>query len=311
MAYYSGTAASISALRTALLTHAQADGWTLTGDVLSKAGVFFQITENANNVKCLGCESNAVANPAPQPVMIGKIYERTGYPTRQISFPCNYEVFGFSQELYFIVNYDTDTFQWMAFGKSTVPGLPGQGGWCGATNGNRISAGTSQQPIFLLQGSINNIAVADSADRTCAVLFGASGIHSASLYASMNSWCNSGLDGDGWYPGPPGVTGGGFPGLDTIRELLWQQPSQWNSEAMLLPLRAWKRRPSYKLSLTADLEHARHLRLDNLNPGDILTLGPDKWKVFPWYRKDATERNGGTSVNHTGTFGWAIRYEGS
>lgn len=88
------------------------------------------------------------------------------------------------------------------------------------------------------------------------------------------------------------------------------QPNSWNSEATLLPIRAWKARPSSKISMTADLEFARHIRIDNLSPGDILTIGSDQWKVFPWYRKDVSAHNGGYFVNHTGTFGWAIRYEG-
>ena len=151
MAYYSGTASSLADLRTALLTHAVADGWTLTGDVLSKAGVFFQIQVTATNITCLGCESNAVASPAPNVVSIGRIFERTGYTTREISFPCNYDVFGFAEELFLVANYDVDSYQWMAFGKSTVPGLPGQGGWCGATIGAFSVSITSTDPVYINQ----------------------------------------------------------------------------------------------------------------------------------------------------------------
>lgn len=306
MAYYSGTAASLTALRTALLTHAQADGWVLTGDVLSKAGVYFQIQETATNITCLGCESNAVANPAPNVVSIGRIYQRTSYTTREISFPCNYEVFGFTQELYLVANYDVDSYQWMAFGKSSVPGLLGQGGWCCATIGDFLVSSSGNGPIEIssLGGGTSSFGIYTS---TGAAFWRDVSSASASAH-SMNSWVNHGLDGHGWT-----YNGSAFDGTIGIRHatvLLNLQPSVWNSEATLLPLRCYKERPSYKASLIADLANARHLRIDNLAPGDILTLGSDQWRVFPWYRMDATSRNGGTGVNHSGTFGWAIRYEG-
>lgn len=305
MAYYSGTAASLTALRTALLTHAQADGWTLTGDVLSKAGVYFQIQETATNITCLGCESNAVANPAPTVVSIGRIWERVGYPTRGIAFPCNYEVFGFAEEFYVVVNYDVDSYQWMAFGKSTVPGLPGQGGWCGATLGTFGIASFGAGPIYINQsaggGGGSGIRM------TCGALFWATFIGSWNT-AANNCWVNHGLDGHGWtYYGSASNDHSGIRPSSTLIAL---QPSAWNSEAVLLPMRYWKERPSYKGSLIADLSHARHVRIDNLSPGDILTIGSDRWKVFPWYIKNAAARNGGNEINHSGTFGWAIRYEG-
>ena len=62
--------------------------------------------------------------------------------------------------------------------------------------------------------------------------------------------------------------------------------------------------------------NARLCRLDNLTPGSIVTYGADQWKVYPWLRKDATTRNGKdnsrlTPPNHTGTYGYAIRYTGT
>lgn len=309
MSYYSGTASSLTDLRTALLTHAQADGWTLTGDVLNKAGVFFQIQVTADHITILGCENNAVANPGPSASRIGKIYERSGYTTRLMSFPCNYEVFGFANELYLIVNYDVAFYQWMAFGKSTVPGLPGQGGWYGATGG----AGTANALFNSLPNEFDITSSsggrADSAQgANCGALFWNTAANTAP--AARNAWVNSGLDAQGWLYGS---TANILPvGIRHSTVLLDTQPSVWNSEATLLPVRAYKERPSFKSSLIADLENARLLRIDNLAPGDIITLGPDKWKAFPWYSKNTTYRSGGATgfFNHTGTFGWAIRYEG-
>lgn len=305
MAYYSGTAASLTALHTALLTHAQTDGWTLTVDVLSKAGVFFQIGETATNITCLGCESNAVANPAPNVVSIGRIYEFSGYPTREITFPCNYEIFGFAQELYLVVNYNTESYQWMSLGKSTVPGLPGQGGWCAATIGRFVPLGgfvTTYAPIFI--SATGGGGEAWPGATTTAALFWAVKV---STESGRNCWINHGLDGHGWLynseAGTPPI------GVRSESPLISLQPTAWNSESVLIPMRALKERPAYKSSLICNPEHARYVRVDNFQGGDVLTLGGDKWKVFPWYKKDLAARNGGYGIDHTGSFGWAIRYE--
>lgn len=310
MSYYSGTASSLSDLRTALLTHAQADGWTLTGDVLSKAGVYFQIQVTADHVTCLGCESNAAANPAPSAVRIGKMWSFSGRTTRLISFPCNYEVFGFAQELYLIVNYDVDRYQWLAFGKSTVPGLVGQGGWCGATVGG--APGT--QLTFYNRDLVLHITPTEGgtdaySTTPCGALFWQT---AGAGLGPRNAWVNHGLDSHGW------TWNGAANSLPIgIRHqpLIALQPNAWNSEAVLLPIRAYKERPSFKASLVADLANARHVRIDNIAPGDILTIGSDEWRVFPWYMKNVTYRNGTTDTptgdtDHSGTFGWAIRYEG-
>lgn len=310
MAYYSGTASSLADLRTALLTHAQTDGWVLTGDVLSKAGVFFRIQVTATNITCLGCESNAVVNPAPAVVMVGRIFERTGYTTREISFPCNYEVMGFAQELYLVINYDVSTYQWMAFGKSTVPGLPGQGGWCGATVGSgfqgSVSGNNNVDPI-----SIQPNAGGGGNPGTSGALFWHTVMNDSNINL-RNCWVNHNLDAHGWTWN--GTTSNVPIGIRHLDPLVANSPSVWNSEATLLPLRCYKERPSFKSTLIADLQHARILRINNLAPGDILTIGSDKWKVFPWYIKNSAAPTGNSSmnigINHTGTMGWAIRYEG-
>lgn len=315
MAYYTGTAANLAALKTALLTHAQADGWTLTGDVLSKAGVYFQITDNATHVMCLGCADNAVSTPAPNVASIGRIFVRSGYPTREITFPATYHVFGFAQELYFVVNYDVVYHQWMAFGKSTVPGLSGHGGWFGATIGEpRANNGTAPtEPIYLTgnAGSLGHASL--SSILTCAALFSQGNVvnYGDAFAYQRNAYVMHGLDGHGWGWGASSTRG---PIAQAhLQPLLDIQPSTWNGDSILLPLRAWKERPSFKTSLVADLENARLVRNDLFSDGQVITVGSDSWMVFPWYRKDIANRAGSSSssgANHTGTFGWAIRYEG-
>lgn len=205
-----------------------------------------------------------------------------------------------------VVNYDADAYQWMAMGKSSTPGLAGQGGWCGASIGafSASSSGTGPIEISSTGGGTSSFGV----NYTTAGLFWRHlGSASATSHA-MNSWVNHGLDAHGWKFSADAF--GAAIGINYMTKLLTLQPSVWNSEATLLPIRCMKERPAYKSSLIADIENARHIRIDNLSPGDILVLGSDQWKVFPWYRKNIIVRDGGTSIDHTGTFGWAIRYQG-
>lgn len=291
MAYYTGTANDLSALRQALIDACVLEGWSWNGssEVLSKGALFLRLQIVSGYLTLLG-RTSATAGDAPDVVRIGQI------GSTPLAFPLTYEIFAFAGEVYLVINYSVDFYQWCAFGDSTVQGLPGSGMWVGASIGaSAASSGVT------LSGSNGGAGLAT----TTAALFWATNATNA---ANRNAWLHSDLDAQGWWLAQT-LTGQNV-GIGPCVPLIGLLPNNWNSEAVFLPIRAWKIRASNKLSLTADLEHARHTRVDNYTPGEIVTLGSDRWKIFPWYRKDTTSRNGGSSINHTGTFGWAIRYEG-
>lgn len=288
---------------------------TQSGRVLSKAGVFFKISTTTTNLTCLGCESNAGAGQAPNVVSIGRLWSGLSNPTYQLNFPCNYEIFGFGQEFYLVVNYDVSIYQWLAFGKTTVPGIPGQGGWCGGSVGfwsiDAYTGGNVTLPFRWDMTSGGSAPISFNQRQIAPILFWYRNTTSSLTSPEpRNCWVNHGLDGHGWKWGdsnqspPIGARG--------PSNLLRVLPSAFNGDTVLVPLRAYKERPSFKCSMVADLEHARHVRIDNLSPGDIITIGSDRWKVFPWYRKSFTDRSGSSSLatDHTGTLGLAIRYQG-
>lgn len=99
------------------------------------------------------------------------------------------------------------------------------------------------------------------------------------------------------------------------REFNTKLPSAYNQNTVLLPLQVPQRRLSKGLTIVADFVHARLCRIDNHLTGEIVSYGGDDWKVYPFYRKNTDERNGGQQwypvpTNHSGTFGYAIRYTG-
>lgn len=296
MAYYSGSANNLAALKDALFNACVGEGWVLTGDILSKGEMYLRVQVASDYLTFLGgtgVAAGALTGAALNVVKIGG----PGGSATAIVFPITYEIFVFAAEVYLVINHSVDIYLWAAFGKSTVQGLPGSGMWIGATCAGDVL--NTPVPLGISADGYN-------AGYTSAALFWSQYVTSE---YSRNYLVQHGLTStDAWYLGlsPVDNAVGAFVTVPLIGLL----PNTWNSEAVLLPLRCYAKRASDKISLVADLEHARCTRIDHYAPGQVVTLGSDKWKTFPWYRKNVASRNGGTAINHTGTFGWAIRYEG-
>lgn len=297
MGYYTGSAADIAAVRTALVNACVADGWTWDAgaEVLWKNTMFVRIQTKGSGadtwLELLGKTALTGGTDAPGVVSMAKMC------SVPIAFPVAYFVFTFEKEVFFIINY-SNTYQWCAFGQSSQAGLPGTGNWVAATRGIsstvqniRISTGggggtTSVTPAFFWNHAYENTG-------------------------SCNAWLHNNIDAYPWYLTLNGIT---YPILSSalaITELLKTQPNVFNNESVLLPVRAYKMRAENKVSQILEIENARHVRIDNYEPQDVIQLGSDKWKVFPYYKKNVAVRDGGLTVDHTGTFGWAIRYEGA
>ncbi|MDH1492685.1 hypothetical protein [Ectopseudomonas oleovorans] len=290
MAYHSGSASDMDAVRGALVAACTAEGWSWGGEVLSKNGVFVRLQVVSGYLTLLG-RTSAGAGDAPNVVRMGTL------GSTELTWPLTYELFVFEAEVYMVLNYSVDHYQFCGFGKSTVQGLPGSGNWVMATlSGDHPSGRVTISPISGGFGGTFPVAPAP--------FWGTSG----TFGTVRNYWIHSDLDGQGWWLAQ---TLAGDPiGIRGAVPLMGLLPNRWNSEAVLLPIRGWKVRPENKITLTLDLEHARWTRVDNYEPGQLISIGPDRWKIFPCYRKNAAARDGGTGIDHSGTLGWAVRYEG-
>jgi len=78
--------------------------------------------------------------------------------------------------------------------------------------------------------------------------------------------------------------------------------SALTGRTQLWPLWCLGRRPSQLASPLGYPPDMRFIRLDYYNPKDILTLGTEKWKVFPVIRK-----NGALGEPNSGLYGYAYR----
>lgn len=292
MAYYSGVSVDMPAVRTALLNACVAEGWTWDAgnEVLHQGSVYFHLPIVSGFLRLQG-RTGLTTGAAPDLVKIGPFTSgASGFPA--FTWPVNYEIFVFADEVYLVINYSVDVYQWLAFGKSTIP-MPGTGAWFSGT-----SEGTTTN---------HSSGVAMNASSGGGTGFLCPGILWSTGTSNNNYYIHSDLDAGGWAHATSGTSKVGIAALVPLVGLL---PNSWNSEALLLPVRAYKSRASSKVSLVADLVNARITRNDNLQPGEVITLGPDQWKVFPCFRKDAADRNVGSNRGASGTFAWAIRYEG-
>ena len=291
MAYYSGQAASYAELLAALTNSCVAEGWTLANEILSKGQIGIRLQIVSNHITALAGNGNALANPAPAVVRLGAL------DWQSVVFPIDYSIFIFDNpdEVFCIVKNNIDKFLWLCFGQSSQT-LPASGVWVSATK-----AATVSQSVNI---EINAGGIGYTGSPTPAAPFW-------NTHDCFNSFFNHGLETQ-WNPNTGAAlnTIGSVIANSQMAALISRQPNKWNTETILLPIQPLVLRVSSKKSQVAEIVNARYLRVDNYEPEQIITYGTDKWKIFPFYKKDLLNRDGGGYRDSSGTFGWAIRYDG-
>lgn len=311
--YYSGSVNSYADLRTALFTACTSHGWTLSTDVLTKGTLSIKATVNLVSSSTLGigiilqggtgATGSTLTDPSPNKPRLGPASINTDLPT----FPFTYEIFIFENpdEVYLVAKTNVDQHLWLAFGESTYTDI---GLWISAVCNTR--EGPTGNGIYV--DSTGDGAGFGQYSSGCLFWTGQQ-YDAAGAEVQNQDTAHVDMDGMIWAGNPTSASvraPGSFSAIQQCTNLLAVQPNAWNSDAVLIRIKPIFWRASNKNSVIADLQNARYVRVDNYESGQIVPIGPDNWKVFPFYRKNTTDRNGGGSVNHTGTFGWAIRYDG-
>ena len=311
MAYYSGQASSYQELLNVLVTACVAQGWIWADGILNKGNAFVGVAYNPTPTYANGSglqfqggtgkSNGSLVNPSSIKVRIGPLNAGTFVPAP--SFPLQYHIFIFDNpnEVYLIIKYEIDRFCFVGFGLSNVLN---NGLWLSGSTGLRYSTGNT--------GSSGHISIS----------LESGGASQSPSYARSTGffWQNSSnadigcisqtiftdIDLIGWTDKNSIFT----PANQKLAPLTSRSPSSWSNESILFPIEPVLARASNKVSILAKIENARYLRIDNLQPEQILTFGAEKWMVFPFHKKNSSVRDGGTSIDHSGTFGWAIRYDG-
>lgn len=319
MAFYSGTASSYTDLLNALTAACTANGYTFTSGILSKGSLYVRPYVSTTTVASAGpgltlqggtgVSAGALVNPSPCQSRIGSF----GVGTLMVpdpTFPLDYNIFIFSNpdEVYLIIKYQLNRFMHLAFGMSSVAGASV---WISGTVGLRYFAGGSPNITGITisptsGGPSNNF----SYPHACGFMWQTERVSNV-LEAAVESIYLE-FDSLGWTAGYTKSTPGHTCAVYSAYPLISRSPSAWSSTAVLIPIYITALRASTTRSIVADIRNARYVRIDNYEPEQILTLGAEKWKIFPFHKKDSSagNRDGGSLADHSGTFGWALRYDG-
>ncbi len=310
MAYYTGTAASFADLVAAIKSACVTEGWSQDGDVIWKGGSYFELTDETNHARIHGGVGQSGG------VLTGKSTYGARVGGSYMVLPITYEIHIFDNpdEVYCVVNYNSDYYQQLSFGTSDVEGA-GNGPWFTGSLNTSYTA------------SNNGLNIYNESNRTiytycyASVSNNSGGLFNRAVWSGevASSFVYTDVLGTpGWYSYNSGPTAQRLKhgSASWITGLLNCSPSAFNNTNVLLPIKAMLDMTSNGVATIANPRNARFCRIDYNNPGDIITFGSEQWVVYPWLRKDATNRNGvnnstSTPPNHSGTMGFAVKYTGA
>lgn len=305
MAYETGTASGFSDLADTFKGFLTGNGWTLTGGVLHKGDAYAAVGGSDVNGRLAirggtGESSGALTGAGPADVYVG-----TPITPDAPSFPATYHFHAHGDEAYGVVQFGEDLFAHWGFGCAPAAGVPGTGGfYFGNYAGSKGDLLNYNDVGFFHEGDCFSLT-----RNTPGPFWGR-----ATDVNRCNSWVHHGLDGGGWSGANGGFTFGTASAnalaVPIAGPLLVRTPSAWNGQSVLIPCQVQVGRPSSKISLVAELAHMRYVSMQNHAPGEVITLGPDSWQVFPFYKKGAAWAPGLTGRD-SGFLGLAFRYDGS
>lgn len=313
MAYQTGSANSLADIQNVIQTFLTANGWTWNSgsSIIYKDQMFVKFIAPADNrVLFQGTTALSGGVNTPRNVGMGRLIDPSNI-TADLTFPCTYFAFLSDDEFYFIVNYDVVRYQFIAWGNGHInTGVNASGMFItGSTNELNPAAGYSGLGCGIDMGLTGNSGNMPLYGYRSAAPFWdhVQGTGSSNYMDGRNSFVRSDLGTPNW---SLSIYDGSYyqmPGIRYLSDLLGVIPNVWNGESPLLPFRAYRRLAETKISLVADMKNARHCRIDNFNDQEIITIGSDQWQIFPFHKRSMTSRNAGYLIDHTGTFGWALR----
>lgn len=347
MPFASGTANSFSDLLTALRTACTDNGWTLSGDVLHKGTLYVEtllskLGEGAGTLPANsrlsvrsgnGIDGSNNLTDAARTAGLGLLRATSGTSYPDWDWPVNYYIHVLSNpdEVAMFVQYDAgQRWQWVAFGQSPAPGNMGTGNWhsgsLGQTYGTDIYLQINRCAMAV--GGVNYYVGNTLGTWMPAPFWMIAISNQPPTRAVNNSYIHGCINDDtsavSWSRSDWGFNVGDVAGqgpqaaaAPICGTLLGMTPNAWNQETVLVPVQILQKRKSAKVSIVGEFQHIRMCRNDYIDPAGIITLGPDRWRVYPCHMKNVATRNGsnvgtgsGGRSDHTGTIAMAIRYDG-
>lgn len=268
MAFITGSAASISDLLTAIRNACTSNGWTLAGNVLSKGTCYQRLQVSGSQLDLISGTGIDGSNN-----LLGAADDqscRLGFSNSSATFayPVDYfiHINTSPDEIYTVVRYSGSWYQFLAWGQSSHPGLSGTGNWyTGSQNATFAGSNTVGNSVY------NSGLIVEN--------FGAAGMFQGRQYAGnrQNGAVDHKLDSVTWK-----VEGAW---RDWYSPFILS-PNAFNSRSILIPIRVYAPRTSGFVSVVLECAHSRFVNAANLSAEQIITLGSDKWKIYPWWSKN-------------------------
>lgn len=304
MAYYTGQASSYQELLNILVSACQNHGWVWASGYLKKHECSFNLTIPTVQGVLAGITIQGVVSQSTSPVRcrIGPMGDNPSH-VPDLVFPVNYHlhIFEDADEVYLIVNYDIDRYQYLAFGADA------QIKWYAASiSWNYIkSTNINDKGIWIDEGGGSSNSISNR-PASSGLIWQAACVH----YDQATHAVYSNIDNLGWmYPKSPALSLATISAARAVQGLIENEPSAWSSSSLLLPVSLIGVTNSNKSILFKELENSRYLRIDNYAAEQILKVADSKFKIYPFHKKNLTKRGGGNMIDHTGTFGFAVRHD--
>lgn len=319
MAYYTGSVSNPSDLKTIIETECVVNGWSLSGGWLSKGINHISLSApDANYLNITGANSaDGLTEPSgiTHSIYIPNTYWPVTYYLHILTAP---------DQVIVVVNYNAHYCQTIMFGdivKVNNSAFVG-GNWYFGTTGPDIHSFNNSQRTGLDTCGIGTFSVTGS-EIDSYIYCGEGGYpaHPSSVhavpFAKTTSYYGVGteasyvqpfhakIDSDIW---DNALTPLKVSYTDQVLWDLYRSPNTWNQQAHLVPMNLQYKMADNFYAYLGYIDHIRLIRNDNYEIGDILTIAPDEWKIYPWFKKDTVYRNG--RIGTSGTVGFAVRYDG-
>lgn len=314
MAYQTGTASSAADLATAIRTFAQANGWSNVSQILGKNGCHVRITApTETELKIEGSRNGTFVAPD-----LCEKYSRISLNPWPGVVTYHMVAFDSPETIWVTINYGITDHAHLGFGN-----LAKYGNWTGGMwfHGQHTNWGSNGNLYMTLDG-MNRTGAGESGAVGCG-LFWSQRDYTPFGNPSRNktSFVHCELRGEVW-PAARGDGGSAYSGdleiihcPTVINPIHRYSPNAFNGQTILTPFHLFLQNTDGHYMPIGHVDHVRFLKLTNYNPGDVIEIGPDRWKVFPWLRLDPINPDGkvpdGGGLNFsTGVLGVAVRYDG-
>ncbi|MCO1335464.1 hypothetical protein MO867_14085 [Microbulbifer sp. OS29] len=314
MAYQTGIVNSAVDLLTVIQGFAQNNGWTLNGSVLQKSDAYIKLTANSDDeLQITGLRDGLSSDPDACPR-----YSRIAFDTGLWPTNAAYHIAAFSNpDTLWVTMVSGVTDHWhLGFGT-----LEKLGNWTGGQwfHAQHSSSNAGNNCYSTVLGGTYSMWGGDTA-RECALFWSQKDGRSwdSQSHISKCSYLHCELRGYVWestYSANDKSDLNAVHGPTIFRPIHCSNPNKFNGQTILTPFNLFLQNTDGHYMSIGHVGHLRFVKLTNYNPADILTVGSERWKVFPWHRKDSAVPNGKEPNYNDGSFstgvlGIAVRYDG-